>query len=80
MAKELKKEDIVVLLGQNMKNLRAKENITQEELSFRSGLHRNYISDTERGTRNISLKAVEKIAKGLNVELTELFKKNPHLA
>lgn len=80
MAKELKKEDIVVLLGQNMKNLRAKENITQEELSFRSGLHRNYISDTERGTRNISLKAVEKIAKGLNVELTELFKKSSHLA
>ncbi len=75
MAKGMKKEDIVEILGQNMRNLRAKENITQEELSFRSGLHRNYISDTERGTRNISLKAVEKIAKGLNVELTELFKK-----
>ncbi|ATG97826.1 transcriptional regulator [Mesoplasma lactucae ATCC 49193] len=58
-----------------MKELRAKENITQEELSFRSGLHRNYISDTERGTRNISLKAVQKIADGLNVELIELFKK-----
>ena len=75
MTKGMKKEDIVEILGQNMRNLRAKENITQEELSFRSGLHRNYISDTERGTRNISLKAVEKIAKGLNVELTELFKK-----
>ncbi|MCL8211708.1 hypothetical protein LD125_00042 [Mesoplasma sp. JKS002658] len=75
MTKEIKKEDIVGILGQNMRNLRTKENITQEELSFRSGLHRNYISDTERGTRNISLKAVEKIAKGLNVELAELFKK-----
>jgi len=75
MTKEIKKEDIVGILGQNMRNLRTKENITQEELSFRSVLHRNYISDTERGTRNISLKAVEKIAKGLNVELAELFKK-----
>ncbi|ATZ19902.1 helix-turn-helix domain-containing protein [Mesoplasma lactucae] len=75
MAKDLNKYDVVAVLGKNMKELRAKENITQEELSFRSGLHRNYISDTERGTRNISLKAVQKIADGLNVELIELFKK-----
>ena len=47
--------------------------ISQEELSFRSGLHRNYVSDTERGRRNVSLKAIEKFAKGLNVTVTDLF-------
>lgn len=49
--------------------------ISQEELSFRSGLHRNYVSDTERGRRNVSLKAIERFAKGLNVEMTDLFKR-----
>ena len=49
--------------------------ISQEELSFRSGLHRNYVSDTERGRRNVSLKAIERFAKGLNVDMTDLFKR-----
>lgn len=66
---------IIETLSKNMKEYRSQQNITQEELSFRSGLHRNYISDTERGTRNISLEALEKIAKGLNVEVEALFKK-----
>ena len=48
-------------------------NISQEELSFRCGLSKNYISDVERGTRNISLQAIEKLAKGLQVSIKELF-------
>ncbi len=48
--------------------------ISQEELSFRAGLHRNYISDVERGTRNVSLKAMEKIAHGLDTSLYKLLK------
>lgn len=47
--------------------------ISQEELSYRSGLHRNYVSDTERGRRNVSLRAVEKFAKGLGVSIVDLF-------
>ncbi|ATZ19026.1 transcriptional regulator [Williamsoniiplasma somnilux] len=69
------KSEIISRLSKNMKEYRSKQKITQEELSFRSGLHRNYISDTERGTRNISLEALEKIAKGLEVEVEDLFKR-----
>lgn len=42
--------------GENMRKRRLIMDISQEELSFRAGLHRNYISDVERGTRNVSLK------------------------
>ncbi|WP_036269015.1 helix-turn-helix domain-containing protein [Mesoplasma seiffertii] len=70
-----KKDDIIDILSRNMKKLRTKAKITQEELSFRSGLHRNYISDSERGRRNVSLKVIEKIAEGLGVEVKDLFKK-----
>lgn len=65
--------DIIKIFSSNMKKIRNEMNITQEELSFRSGLHKNYISDTERGTRNISLRAVQKIARGLDVNIRDLF-------
>jgi len=61
------------LFGMRVKELRHLQNISQEELSFRSGLSKNYISDVERGTRNISLQAIAKLAGGLQVEVKELF-------
>lgn len=65
-------KDIHILFGLRIKELRVRAHISQEELSFRSGLS-NYISDVERGTRNISLKAISKLADGLKVEVKELF-------
>lgn len=56
-----------------IKELRHLQHISQEELSFRAGLSKNYISDVERGTRNISLQAIAKLAVGLKVEVKELF-------
>ena len=56
-----------------VKELRHLQNISQEELSFRCGLSKNYNSDVERGTRNISLQAISQLANGLKVEVKELF-------
>lgn len=39
--------------------------ISQEELSKRSGLHRTYISDVERGARNVSLKNMGRLSVAL---------------
>lgn len=66
-------ETIEIKFGRRIKELRLLQNISQEELSFRSGLSKNYISDVERGTRNISLQAINKLASGLNVEIKQLF-------
>ena len=66
-------KDVHILFGLRMKELRLKAHISQEELSFRCGLSKNYISDVERGTRNISLKAISKLAYGLHVEIKDLF-------
>ena len=65
--------NIKVDFGNHLKSLRKAQHISQEELGFLSGLSKNYISDVERGTRNISLEAIEKIAYGLNIEIQELF-------
>ncbi len=64
---------VEVIFGQRVRSLRKILKISQEELAFRAGLHKNYISDVERGRRNISIKAIESIAKGLNVEIEDLF-------
>lgn len=63
---------IEVKFGKKLRTLRLKQKITQEELSFRSRLSKNYISDVECGRRNVSLKALEQIALGLNVKLKDL--------
>lgn len=59
--------------GMKIKEQRTLQRISQEELAFRCGLSKNYISDVERGTRNVSLKAIEKIANGLQVSAKDLF-------
>lgn len=64
---------IEIRFGQRIKEIRLKQNISQEELAFRCGLSKNYISDVERGTRNISLKSIEKIADGFAINIKELF-------
>jgi transcriptional regulator with XRE-family HTH domain len=64
--------DIRKALGDRIKKIRQKKKLSQEDLAFESRLHRTYISDIERGSRNVSIKNIEKIAKALNVPLKEL--------
>lgn len=64
--------DIREILGTKIRKVRREKKMSQEDLAFESGLHRTYISDIERGSRNISIKNIEKIAKALEVSLKEL--------
>jgi transcriptional regulator with XRE-family HTH domain len=59
--------------GLAIKKRRYELGISQEELSFRCGLHRTYVSDIERGSRNPSLENIEKLAKALDISLSVLF-------
>ena len=65
--------DIKLLVGKRVKELRNRLGISQEELAYRAGLDRTYITSVECGKRNISIVNIEKIAKALNVTLAELF-------
>lgn len=60
-------------VGKRIKELRGKLGISQEELGFRSGVHRTYIASLEVGKRNISIATLEKIVKALEVSLSEFF-------
>ena len=59
--------------GERLRELRLAKGLSQEELAFRSGVHRTYLGGIERGKRNPSLKNLAAIAKALGVPLSQLF-------
>ena len=63
------------LLGRAIRNERFALRISQEELADRAGLHRTYISDVERGTRNLSLDSIGKLAAALELSVSRLFER-----
>lgn len=63
---------LVRTFASNLKRLRVKARLSQEELALRAGLDRTYISGCERAVRNPSLVSVEKIAEALNAPATDL--------
>ncbi len=60
-------------VGNRIKELRGKLGISQEELGFRSGVHRTYIASLEVGKRNISISTLEKIVNALEVSFSKFF-------
>ena len=65
--------DIRIRFGRAIRRIREEQEINQEEAAERCGLHRTYYSGIERGVRNVSLLNIGKVAKGLKVNLPELF-------
>ncbi|HEX5796763.1 MAG TPA: helix-turn-helix transcriptional regulator [Candidatus Saccharimonadales bacterium] len=59
-------------LGKRVRELRKKTGISQEKLGELTSLDRTYISGIERGKRNPSLRNIEKIAKALNVNISDI--------
>lgn len=65
---------ITVLLGKRIRELRTEKGLSQEKFALLIDMDRTYFASVELGKRNIALKNIEKIAKGLDVSLEELFK------
>ena len=65
-------DDIHQRLAKNMRLLRRERGWSQEALAHEADLHRTYVSDIERGARNPSLTAIDKIARALGVSCGDL--------
>ena len=61
-----------VALGHAVRELRARRGLSQEELGFCSGLHRNYVGAIERGEINPTFRILIALARGLSEPLSEL--------
>lgn len=64
--------DIKDELGKAVRKARLARGMSQEQLADVSGLDRSYIGGVERGERNVSIVAIDQIADGLRMSISEL--------
>ncbi|CAN5603051.1 helix-turn-helix transcriptional regulator [soil metagenome] len=61
-------------LGEVVRKRRLALDLSQEELAGRAGVHRTYLSDIERGARNITITVLARLADALEVKVSRLFR------
>lgn len=60
-------------LGKRIKLLRESRTLTQEGLEEASGVNARYISALERGTKNVTFDVLERLSRGLDIEMFLFF-------
>lgn len=58
--------------GGKVRAERLKQGLSQEGLAAKAGVHRTYIGMIERAEKNITLLNISKIAKALDISISEL--------
>jgi len=65
--------DICSTIGTNIRKLRNGKGLSQEELAFKAGIDRSYLSEIENGHKNISVTVLDQIASALGAKITAFF-------
>lgn len=65
-------EKLLAQLSKLIRSRREEFGISQTELAEKAGLHRTYINNIERGTKNISIESLKKITDTLGISMGEL--------
>lgn len=60
------------IVGENIRAYRTKADLTLEQLAEKSDMSWPYLSEIERGRENISLDKLARLARALNVSLSDL--------
>ena len=68
------RQDILARFGRQVRELRTQRALSQEAFAEKCGLDRTYVGGIERGERNLALRNIDAIARGLDVSLTELMR------
>jgi CheY-like chemotaxis protein len=71
------KADVKSEFGAAVRAHRQRLGISQETLAERAELHRTYVTDVERGARNISLESISRLARALDLSISSLFSTAP---
>jgi len=66
--------EICKALGSRIRSLRKAKAWRQIDLAQHSGMHEVHISDLERGSREVGLKTLQKLAKAFGVKTSDLLK------
>jgi transcriptional regulator with XRE-family HTH domain len=66
--------DMRKLVGQNVRRIRDRKGLTQEQFADLSGYSQQYISDLERGKRNPTIITVYELATALGVSHLDILR------
>lgn len=72
MEKQSEKQTARMVFAGNLRRARRLRDISQEALALDAGLSRTYVSEVERGERNISIDNMGLLADALQVPLKDL--------
>jgi transcriptional regulator with XRE-family HTH domain len=64
-----------VALGRAIREFRGANQISQEDLAHKAGMHRTYLGGIERGERNPSYTNLRKVAEALDVDTWQLIRR-----
>jgi transcriptional regulator with XRE-family HTH domain len=70
----LKASSLLVALGRALRDVRLERRLSQEALSLRTGVHRNYIGGIERGERRPRVETIAVLAEALDIKVSDLFR------
>lgn len=70
--KSTKAETARERIARNLRASRRAQGISQEALADLSDLHRTYVGSLERAERNVSIDNVERLAKALGLDVSDL--------
>jgi transcriptional regulator with XRE-family HTH domain len=70
--------NIKQIVGENIRFIRQKKEITLDELAGLTGMSRTFLSDIERYIKTPSITSLEKIAKALKVDPSILLTKDAY--
>ena len=68
------KNELLIKFGETVRQERLKRGISQDTFADIVGVHRTYIGMIERAEKNLTLLNIQKIAKALNLSISELLK------
>ena len=65
-------DPVLVALGAAIRRCRLAKDVSQEELAHRSAIDRSYMSSIERGGQNPGILSIVRIARAMDLTMTEL--------
>jgi transcriptional regulator with XRE-family HTH domain len=69
--------ELTQILGRNVRAARRARGLSQEQLALDADMKRSYLSDLERGKRNPTIRALERLATALSIDASSLLTTSP---
>lgn len=69
---------ITTQISESIRERRESKGISQEQLAHLAEVSRNYISEIERGKRNVTIESLQRITTALDCTLSDFFLKIEH--